>query len=175
MSAANFGNWPHAGERRGVHQKRRQIFRVAVLRVHVQEEVGQARAPAARPVRDKRKSARRRSSPRAAGPGCRRRSPTSQCGRGAKSNFGGVPQRRTSTLAEASRPTGTEAVRQIRHRQHEFLQTRVEFLARSSARLISSDTRFISASRSSALSPARLRRAISSLARLRSAFSARRR
>ena len=32
----------------------------------------------------------------------------SQCGRGVKLNFGGAPQRRTSTFAEASCPTGTE-------------------------------------------------------------------
>ena len=61
-------------------------------------------------------------------------------------------------------------MRQIGHGQHELLSRASSSATRSSARLISSDTLFIWASRSSAFSPARLRRAISSLARLRSAF-----
>ena len=38
-----------------------------------------------------------------------RAGPISQCGRGAKSNSGGAPCRRTSTLSASERPTGTLA------------------------------------------------------------------
>src|SRR6266852_3808010 len=99
------------------------------------------------------------------------RSPTSQCGLGAKSNFGGAPQRRISTLSVTKCPRGTEECGTLG-----MVSRRSRCLAssspmRSSDCLMRSETCFISAMRESAFCFPFLRRAISSLALLRWALS----
>ncbi len=112
MSAANLGNWPTPGERRGVHDKGRQKFpvyplaRVRIERKKLGEEV---RSITARQGLDTRQSACRQFSSRAGKSSIPAPfAQISQCGRGLKSNFGGAPQRRISMFAAASCPTGTE-------------------------------------------------------------------
>ena len=89
-----------------------------------------------------------------------------------KSNFGGAPQRRTSTFSSEPRPTGTDASSRFGIVSINSRCFASSSATRSSADLIRSDTVFISPINESAFSFAFFNRAISSLALFRCALRA---
>ena len=95
--------------------------------------------------------------------------PSSQCGRGAKSNRGGSPQVRTTRLADAS-PSGSLVGREIGHREDALVELGVDVAEPRVERLDLVAVALRRAMRSSAGSLARFRRATSSLAAFRSAL-----
>src|SRR3989442_17736 len=92
-------------------------------------------------------------------------------GVGVKLNLGAAPQRRTSTLSCSPWPTGTEGCGRLGTVSKNSRVRSSSCAMRSSYCLISSETRFISAMSPAASWPDFFRRAISSLALLRSALS----
>ena len=116
-----------AGQRRRVDDETAAEFPCSRARACAYPERNSRwRVPAARRAPYRPRSAR----PRSSSPRSKSRipapSPISQCGRGAKSNFGGAPQRRTSTLSAAPCADGHARVRNIGDRQQKLPQPLVE-------------------------------------------------
>ncbi len=90
---------PRTHQRGGVHQEWRQNLRIAVLAgMHIQKEIRQSPLQARSPALIHRETRAGRSFAAASRSRIPALSPTSQCGFGAKSNFGGAPHRRTSCV-----------------------------------------------------------------------------